>query len=365
MPGATIADTGCKPRNPGERLDEIDTAPARDLLAAAFDAGSEAGRERVRLAIEKFGIAFFESDLAAGRLVLSPNAFAMFGLPVPAEPSADRAMFWRRYHPDDAEWARARFEADLRGERGRNDYQERVRIIRADDGRVRWIEFSGHMFGPPGARTHIVGMLRDTTAAVEAEERQRLLAREVEHRANNALAVVQSLIRLTGGETLAEYRRSLEGRILSLARSHSLTGGGHGGTPVALPDLLAGELAAYRGHVDMALAEVPPLALTSVQPVAMILHELATNAAKHGALSSAAGRVHLTVQAGAEEVALGWTEQGGPGARNATPPARSGTGMAVVRAQARRLGAGLDFHWHEAGLAVELHVPISRWTGGA
>ncbi|MBX9701792.1 MAG: PAS domain S-box protein [Acetobacteraceae bacterium] len=337
-------------------------APERDLLSAALDPGSEAGRERVRLAIENFGLAFFETDLHAGTVTLTPNAFSLFGLPPPPILVVDRTPFWNLYHPDDVGWARERFEADLRGERGRDDYQERVRIVRADDGRTRWIEFSGHMFGPAGARTHIVGMLRDVTAAVEAEERQRLLAREVEHRANNTLAVVQSLVRLTGGENLPGYRRALEGRILALARSHSLTAGGQQGAPVALGTLIAGELAAFEGHVETTLDAVPPLARALVQPVAMILHELATNAAKHGALAGPHGRVGVSAQVEREEVALRWSERGGDSAP-AAPPARSGTGMAVVRAQARRLGASLEFHWAATGLGVELRLPLSRWVG--
>lgn len=338
-----------------------DSASGTDLLAAALDTGDAAGRERVRLAIENFGLAFFESDLRRGRLVLTPNAFAMFGLPAPDPPVADRALFWKCYHPDDADWARACFEADLRGERGRDDYCERVRIVRADDGRVRWIEFSGRMFGPPGARTHIVGMLRDVTAEVEAAERQALLLREVEHRANNALAVVQSLVRLTGGATLPDYRRSLEGRILALARTQSLTGAADQGAPVPLAAILAAELAACGDHVEIAAEAVPPLAPVLVQPVAMILHELTTNAARHGALSRPGGRVRIAAAREDEEVVLRWTERGGP---PAAAPAHTGTGMSVVRAQARRLGGRLDYDWRPEGLGVELRIPLGRWTRG-
>lgn len=344
-------------------VDQTGIAPGRDLLSAAFDSASEAGRERVRLATRNFGIAFFESDLALGRVLLSPNGFAMFGLPVPDPPELDRGAFWALYHPDDIAAARARFAADLDGARGRDDYQERVRILRADGGGLRWIEFSGHMFGPPGGRTHIVGMLRDVTEAVLAEERRALLAREVEHRANNLLAVVQALVRLTRGPTLEEYRGSLEGRILALARTQSLAGACDGaGRSVAFAGLVEGELAAYGDHVRTSLASAPPLARVSVQPVAMILHELATNAAKHGALSCPEGEVGIALGTEGDAVVLRWTETGGPPI--AGPPRGSGTGMGVVRSQARRLDAALELAWPDQGLCLALRVPLRRWTQG-
>ncbi|WP_205082890.1 HWE histidine kinase domain-containing protein [Paracraurococcus ruber] len=334
-------------------------ADAAMLLLAGLDPGSEAGRERVRLAVEMFGLAFFETDLAAGKVTVTPNAFGLFGLPVPPVLTVDRAPFWDRYHPEDAAWARERFAADLRGERGRDDYCERVRVIRHDDGRIRWIEFSGHMFGRPGARTHIVGMLRDVTDMVEAEERQRLLLREVAHRSNNTLAVVQSLIRLTQGATVEEYRKGLQARLLSLGRTHALLPGvAHGLTDPAA--VVRGELAAYADHLEAAIGPVPPLAPHSVQPVAMILHELATNAAKHGAFAHPDGQVRLAMGMETGDVVLRWTERGGP---VVAMPTRRGTGMAVIGAQARQLGGTLEFQWAIDGLVLELRVPPERWAG--
>lgn len=331
-----------------------------DWLGTALGAESEAGRERVRLAIADFGLAFFQTDLATGQLFVTPNAFSMFGLPVPAGMPVDRSPFWECYHPEDAGWARERFAADLRGERGQDSYHERVRIFRRDDGALRWIEFSGRMFGPPGARTHIVGMLRDVTEAAEAEERQRLLMREVDHRANNMLAVVQSLIRATRGADLPDYRARLEARVLSLARTQSLVAmSGWGATGIEA--LVESELAAHRDRIELRLDALPPLATVAIQPMAMVLHELATNAAKHGALSLPAGRVVLALRAGAGEVLLEWREEGGP--RIAAPPAREGTGMAVIRAQLRRLGAMPEWRWGAEGLHLSARFPLARWGG--
>jgi PAS domain S-box-containing protein len=343
-------------------VDGTTLPPEPDLLAAALDTGSAAGRERVRLAMANFGLAFFESDLTRGEVLLSPNGFALFGLAEPEAPRrVARAIFWSLYHPDDLASARARFSADLDRSRGRDDYRERVRILRADDGRQRWIEFTGHMFGPPGARTHIVGMLRDVTEAVEAEERRALLAREVEHRANNILAVVQALVRLTRGDTVAGYRDNLEGRLRALARTQALAAeGGSGAVPLA--SLVESELDAWHDHLRLDIGAAPPLAPTALQPIAMILHELATNAAKHGALSRRAGQVAIRVTAAGPALHLVWEERGGPAI--AAPPARSGTGMGVIQAQARRLGGSLALDYRAEGLVATLVIPRQRWSEG-
>ena len=339
-----------------------DPSPVPDLLGAALHDGSEAGRERVRLAISLFGIAFFESDLASGSVVMTPNGVAMLGLPAPAAPvRLDRGIPWSIYHPHDIAAARAKFAADLAGERGRDDYRERVRILRADDGRLRWIEWTGRMFGPPGARTHIVGMLRDVTEEVEAEERRTLLAREVEHRANNLLAVVQALVRLTRGEGVEDYRANLEGRIMALARSQAITRASD--RPAALVSLIEGELGAYADHVDLRIEAVPRIAPEAIQPLAMILHELATNAAKHGALATPEGRVTIDARLRDGALDVHWTERGGPAI--AAPPRRRGTGLGVVRAQARRLGASLGEHWDGGGLRIVLTLPAPERSGPA
>ncbi|NGM21711.1 hypothetical protein G3576_16935 [Roseomonas stagni] len=325
-----------------------------------FDLGSEAGRERARLAMENFGIAFFESNMATSQVVVSPNAFAMFGLPVPPRMPVDRTGFWECYHPEDLEAARATFAADLRGERDRDIYCERVRIIRQTDRAIRHIEFLGRMFGPPGARTHIVGMLRDVTDAAEAEARRALLVREVNHRANNTLSVVQALVRLTQAADMPDYKRRLEGRILSLARTQTLLdqAAQH---PAAFALLIASELAAYRDHLTLEVDGVPDLTANAVQPVAMILYEMATNAAKHGALATAGGQVRIAARREGAEVVLCWAEQGG--APIAAPPARKGTGMAVIHSQIRRLGGTQSLDWTAGGLQAELRFPLASWAG--
>jgi PAS domain S-box-containing protein len=303
------------------------------------------------------GLAFFETDLKDNRAVFSTNAYAMFGLeaPPPGTP-AKRGEFWNCYHPDDREWARERFQSDLLGLRGKDTYRERVRIIRQSDHQVRWIEWFGRMFGPPGARTHTVGMLRDITEEVDDHERQLLLIREVKHRANNALLVVIALVQLTKGESVADYKAALKSRILSLSRTQSLLFETDGGS-VDLDHLIRHEMAAYAGHATIAPCPKVLLKADAAQPVAMILHELATNSAKHGALSTS-GSVTIDATLDDGDVVMVWTESGGPPVHR---PTRTGTGLTVIQAQSRKLGGLLAQNWHPCGLTVELRFSAEQW----
>jgi two-component sensor histidine kinase len=173
-----------------------------------------------------------------------------------------------------------------------------------------------------GAALSIAGVARDDTERREAEARRDLLAREVDHRAKNALAVVQSVLRLTKADDPRGYARAVEGRIAALARAHNLlarnTWAGAG-----LRAILAQELAPYLAGGDdgatpsgRARLDGRPVTLApgAAQPVSMALHELATNAAKHGALSVPDGRVAVVwwVEPAGGALRLRWTERGGP-----------------------------------------------------
>ena len=134
--------------------------------------------------------------------------------------------------------------------------------------------------GEAGQPRLLRGVNYDITERRRAEERQMLLAREVDHRAKNALAVVQSLVRLTRAERPAEFARALEGRIAALARAQTLLANERW-TAGGLRPLLKEELAAYlpTGQVTLAGPAVM-LEVDAVQPLSLCLHQLATNAAK-------------------------------------------------------------------------------------
>jgi PAS domain S-box-containing protein len=211
-----------------------------------------------------------------------------------------------------------------------------------------------------GGRDVTFGAHMDITDRKQAEERQALLARELDHRAKNLLAVVQSAVRLTPADALPAFRRALEGRIAALARAHTLLAESRW-QGAELRALVAGELAPFLADQRVELRgealTVPPGA---AQPLAMAIHELGTNAVKHGALSVPEGRVSIGWERaeGGRRLRLAWVERGGPPV--AGPPGRRGFGSRVLDATLRaQLGGTVALDWNPAGLACRIALPLS------
>ena len=182
--------------------------------------------------------------------------------------------------------------------RGERTVQTDFRVVQPS-GSVRWCTgTAAASFDAANRLVRVSGVTIDVTERKEAEERQDLLAREVDHRARNALAVVQSIVRLTRANNVEGYVAAVEGRIKALARAHALLSDARWHS-ADLGALVAEELAPYRaGEVDKVQVTGPNVSLPPhmAQGLALALHELATNAAKHGALSSLLGKLSLNWQ---------------------------------------------------------------------
>ena len=205
--------------------------------------------------------------------------------------------------------------------------------------------------------TRLVAISRDVTERRSADERQTLLIREVDHRAKNALAVALSLVRLAPRDDPTRFAVGVEGRIAAMARAHSLLARGRW-NGADLRTLAEGELAAHAGRVTFA---GPParLAADAAQPLAMLLHELATNAAKYGALTMPGGRLKLSWDFDGTDGALRlrWVELGGPFLEGI--PARTGFGSRLLASLAeRQLGGKLHLDWSPAGLQLSLQLKL-------
>jgi PAS domain S-box-containing protein len=233
--------------------------------------------------------------------------------------------------------------------------------FRRPDGGVRVIEIYGRpRFGPDGEFRGYAGMAADVTEARQAEERQRLLIDELNHRVKNTLATVQSLIRhtLRDSGVAPEVEEMITERLIALSAAHDvLTRESWAGARLA--DIARGALDPYLplGRITVAGPDVrisPKLAV----PLSMALHELCTNAVKHGALSTEAGRVQLSwKRSDPRIVLLEWRESGGP---PPTPPQRTGFGSRLLgRALAAELGRPAELTFAARGLICRIVVPIS------
>jgi len=225
-----------------------------------------------------------------------------------------------------------------------------------------WAEMNIHPMSAGGLAIY----LRDIDERKRAEERQTLLAREVDHRAKNALTVVQAALRLTQADSLEAYSRAVEGRVAALARAQTLLAMDRW-SGADLRALLHGELEPFLGRGPGGAGqrvhlEGPQVVLTAsmAQPLSMAVHELATNAVKHGALSAALGGICVSWQlegAGKRTLRLRWAEHGGPPV--AGPPSQRGFGSRVLDATIRRqMGGTVSLCWEAAGLTCEITVPL-------
>ena len=202
---------------------------------------------------------------------------------------------------------------------------------------------------------------RSEAALKQAEETERLLIREVDHRAKNVLAVVQSLAQLTPFEDKHQYVAALSGRIGSLARSHSLLSTSRW-TGVRLDALLRQELEPYgAGSDDRVILDGPPVLIQAdaAQSLGLVLHELATNASKYGALVDVTGALAVTwawdtsSEQAERQLILTWRETS---ARTVTAPTRQGFGSTLIARATKQLGARITQDWKPEGMSCRLEI---------
>jgi PAS domain S-box-containing protein len=289
---------------------------------------------------------------------------AMLGHP-PRAREVTRAEVEACFHPEDRGRVMAAYQ-DVAAQSGGYALEFR---IRRPDGEERWLQSWGRVLPDAGSeRRRMAGVCADITDRKLAEERQALLVREVDHRAKNVLAVVQAALRLTPRHDPAAYAHMVEGRVAALARAHTLLAANHW-TGADLASLLRAELQPFLpaegppSATPRILLDGPALTVApqAAQAIGMAAHELATNAAKYGALSAPGGRVLLSwlVDEAAGGLRLRWEELDGPAL--AGPPPAKGFGSRVVEATLeRQLGGSVRRGWRPEGLLLEAELPLDN-----
>ena len=260
-------------------------------------------------------------------------------------------------HPED--WRRL-IAAWTQATPAQTSWRTDFRVLRPD-GELRWcVGTAAATYDRNGKLARLSGVAADITERKRAEDHQLLLAREVDHRAKNSLAVVQSIVRLTRADNIKDYQTRVEGRIQALSRVHSLLA--HSRWEGAeVHTLVQEELTPYQvgGAENISIcgpkvSVTPPVA----QTLALALHELATNAAKYGALSAEQGRVHLSWQIVGATLVLTWRETGGS---PAVAPQRTGLGLQMIISGAKsQIGGQASFDWQPGGLVCTLALPCAE-----
>ena len=264
-----------------------------------------------------------------------------------------------KFHAEDMDtmWAKVAKAVDPQGD-GVYEVEYRVRQL---DGSWRWlsawglVEFEGE--GEKRKPVAITGASRDLTERKEAEEIQLLMVNELNHRVKNSLATVQSIAMQTlrGAADPETARHALDQRICSLARAHDLLTA-RNWIGAALGQVVRQAIEPFsssRFAVGGPEVEVTP---RHALALSMAVHELATNAAKYGALSTPEGKVEIRWRVAGAELALAWRESGGP---PVTPPSREGFGTRLLqRGLVSDLGGRTRLDYAPTGVVCELTAPL-------
>jgi two-component sensor histidine kinase len=228
---------------------------------------------------------------------------------------------------------------------------------------MRWVAVDASIIRDQrGALVGLLGVTRDITDRKRAEEHQHILNAELDHRVKNVLATVNTIAARTmdASSSIHHFVASLDGRIRSMARTHELLSATQW-QGISVLDLVRRELAPYatKGNTEI---DGPNVVLKAEvgQALGMVLHELATNAAKHGALSTQNGRVSIRWHQRLDgnprpNLVLDWREVGGP---SVVAPSNSGFGMSTIRDLIPyEFGGAVDLAFAPAGVQCRLELP--------
>jgi PAS domain S-box-containing protein len=268
-----------------------------------------------------------------------------------------------RTHPDDRDVDEDLYRRQISGDIG--FYSIEKRFVRKD-GRVIWMGVrSSTVRDAAGRFLYSVRVVQDVTERKEAEERQKLLIDELNHRVKNTLATVQSLATQTarGTDSPDAFRKAFEGRLIALSLAHDQLTRSHWRS-AGLHDIVAGATAPYlsRAHEQIAIAGEPvTVTPRAALTLALALHELTTNASKYGALSTPEGRIEVRWHVAQEQARppmlhIEWRERGGP---PVAVPQRQGFGSRFIEGSvAAELEGKARLDYDPAGLVCTMDIPL-------
>jgi PAS domain S-box-containing protein len=317
---------------------------------------------RSRALLEALPIAIYTTD-AEGRLTYFNEAARRLAGRSP-ELGVDRwCVTWQLYWPDGTPLPHDECPMALALREGRELRGVEAVAERPDGTRLTFMPHPTVLRNRKGDVIGAINALVDMSERKHAEEQQRVLINELNHRVKNTLATIQSISLHTQKSTPEDFVDRFEGRLLSLSRAHDLLTH-RNWVGVDLGELLQQEFRPYSEDGDDTITiEGPDLTLSSQTALSfgMVLHELTTNAAKYGALTSATGRVRVswTIEDGSNGacVALQWLERNGP---PVCAPTRVGFGRQLIERTIRNdLSGTVDLRFQETGLECLLSFPLS------
>lgn len=311
----------------------------------------------LRLGVEAAGVALWAWNVETDQLTMDDIGYSLWA--IPTESTVTFEDLSANIHPSDRDRVRAAFAA-TRGIVGA--YETDFRILIGNE--IRWISARGRGDDEGIIGDVMYGVFLDVTGRKQAEEAHELLAGEMSHRVKNLITIAGALTAMTSrsAETKEEMAHDLTQRLIALGRAHDLVRPlpGQPENAALLGDLISvlltpyDDLGAFSGRIRVA---VPRMAISEAgaTSLALVLHELATNSVKHGALSAQEGLLDIACAIEGDEAVIVWTERGGP---PVTPPAADqGFGSKLLdRVVTRQLRGSVSYTWPVAGMTATLRI---------
>lgn len=308
--------------------------------------------ERLEMAIKAGGIAVWEHDVDTGEAVVDEHSRKILGI-ANRQPAIDLNSRLDRLHPDD----RSRVEKALEeAVSNAGDFEANYRVI--DGERSRWIKSFGRIITGETAR-RLVGVSIDVTPEYSLAEARELMLREMNHRVKNLFAIVAGMISV-GARThsnVREFAVDMRERIAALGNAHSLASPTGDVQSIDLAELVETALAPYRDHADVTV-DGPKVSISRdcLSPLALILHEWATNALKYGALGDDGGSLRVAWKDDKNGLRLLWTERS---TKDVVISDGTGFGTILVQTSAKQLGATVVRETRDGTFVIEVGLPAT------
>ena len=313
-------------------------------------------------AIEAAGVTLWSWNVDTDALAMDDLAYDLWGIDRDTDVTFEDLS--EHIHPADRDRVRAAFSATRTLLGG---YEIDFRIMLGEE--VRWISARGQGDDVGMVNRIMFGVFIDVTGRKQAEEGRELLAGEMSHRVKNLLAVASGLTAITSRSTTTtqQMAKELTQRLTALGRAHDLVRPVPGQTEAAsalLGDLLTvllapyDDLGAFSGRIRVS---VPRMSVgeTATTTIALIIHELATNSLKYGALSVDTGILDVSCSNHDEAVTLVWTENGGPPVEAPTKAPGYGSKL-IERSLTGALQGSIDYQWDKEGVVATLKIDPKR-----
>lgn len=326
------------------------------------EAQPEWSAHELRQAIKSAGVALWTWIVDEDTFVMDAKAYELWDVSVETDLTFEHLS--AKVHPADRDRVRAAFVA-TRAIDGPFEIDFRILTTASD---VRWISARGQGNEGDAATKKMTGIFLDVTGRKQAEEGHELLAGEMSHRVKNLLALAAGLTNITSRstETKEEMAKQLTQRLTALGRAHELVRplpDGQGRAAL-LGDLFTVLLApyddvgAFAGRIRVA---VPRMGLgeKAATSLALVIHELATNSLKYGALSNDAGLLDISGSVEEDNIEIIWSEHGGDPVEEAKSTEGYGSKL-LQRTISGQLGGSIDYNWVEGGVVVTLRMKESH-----